>query len=125
MTVAPRLGPHSRPDKLAIPDGRTREARHLRRVRAELIRHVGGAPSAVEMQIIDRAAMLSMHVSLFDRRAIAGGGMNARDSREYLALHNSLIRTLMRLKLNGEAAATAGWPSIDEIAASIGRGGAG
>jgi hypothetical protein len=96
------IGPHSRPHRLAKPDGRTREARYMRGVRDGLVRHVG-SPSAVEAQLIERAAMLSLHVALFDRRAIANGGLSARDAREYLALHNSLVRTLARLGLKGAA----------------------
>lgn len=118
MTNTPPIGPYSSPKRLAKPDGRTREWAYVRHVRDELVRHVGGAPSAVEAQLIDRAAILSMHVALFDRRAIAAGGMTARDSREYLALHNSLIRTLMRLGTKGAAASTMA-PSLAEIAASI------
>jgi hypothetical protein len=42
----PRIGPHSRPDKLQIVDGRLAEAKLMARVREELTQHLGGKPSA-------------------------------------------------------------------------------
>ena len=93
----PRLGPHSRPGSLAKLDRRTREARLLEATGAALVAHLGGSPSAVERALIDRIALLTLHVSMFDRRALAAGSLSERDSRAYLAYSNSLSRALARL----------------------------
>ena len=94
---ARRIGPYSRPNVLAKLDGRTREAALLRRVRADLTAHVGGHPTATQRALIDRAALLSLHVALFDARALESGGLSERDSRSYLAYSNSLSRCLRAL----------------------------
>jgi hypothetical protein len=88
---------------LAKIDRRRREARLLETTRADLAAHVGGAPSAVQRRLIERAAMLTLHVALFDERAIAAQGMSERDAREYLAYSNSLTRTLKALGVDGAA----------------------
>jgi len=103
-------------------DGRTREASLMRRVSEDLIRHLG-SPSAVQRQLIERAAMLTVHIELFDRRAIANGGLDQGDAREYLDLNNSLVRILRQLGLKG---ADAKPPSLarafaDAIAADHGE----
>jgi hypothetical protein len=71
----------------------------MRGVRADLIAHLGGSPSAVQRALIDRIAMLSLHVALFDARAVDSGTLNERDSRAYLAYSNSLSRALRLLGL--------------------------
>jgi hypothetical protein len=50
-----KIGPHSRPDKLQIVDGRLAEAKLMASVRAELTQHLGGKPSATQRILIDRA----------------------------------------------------------------------
>jgi hypothetical protein len=97
------IGPHSRPHALAKIDNRTKEARLLRETRSNLIAHLGGRPSEVQLQMIERIAMLTLHVSLFDRRAIENGGMGERDRREYLAYSNSLERALRQLGIRAAA----------------------
>lgn len=69
----------------------------LREIRADLRAHVGGQPSAVQSALIDRAAMLTLHVALFDARAMEAGGLSERDGRQYLAYSNSLARALAQL----------------------------
>ena len=110
-----RIAPHSRQNKFLKLDGRTQEAAIMRRARRDLIAHLGGQPSAVQMRLIDRAAMLTLHVDLFDRRAIRNGGLSERDSRSYLAYSNSLARTLARL---GPQPAVTRVPSLAEAMAS-------
>jgi len=113
----PLLGPHSRPARLAKVDGRTKEARLMQAVRADLIAHLGGSPSAVQNRLIDRAALLSLHIELFDRRALESGGpLTERDSRSYLAYSNSLTRLLARLGIKGAKPAP---PTIADVAAEI------
>jgi hypothetical protein len=91
-----------RRDRRPTLDGRTREAALKRRVSENLLRHLGEA-SAVQRQLVDRAAMLTVHIELFDRRALASGGLDQGDAREYLDLNNSLVRILRQLGLKGAA----------------------
>jgi hypothetical protein len=74
----------------------------MKRVREDLTRHVGN-PSAVQRALIDRAAMLTLHVALFDARALEAGGLSERDARQYLAYSNSLTRTMAQLGIRGGA----------------------
>jgi hypothetical protein len=82
-------------------DGRSREARLMRTVRAELTAHVGGSPSATQRALIERAAWLSLHVAKIEARTAEGGGFSEADSRQYLAWSNSLTRTLRALGIEG------------------------
>lgn len=97
------IGRYSRRYTLAKLDGRRREARLLQVARDELLAHVGGAPSAVQARLIERAAMLTLHVALFDARAIEANGLSDRDAREYLAYSNSLTRALAQLGIKAAA----------------------
>ena len=99
-----RIGPHSRPDVLAKIDGRRREARLLQNIRQELTQHVGGAPSATQRALIERAAWLTLHVALMDAKLMEegeGATLSERDGRQYLAWSNSLTRTLRELGHKG------------------------
>lgn len=94
------IGPHSRPNVLAKIDGRRREARLMQTVRDELTEHVGGNPSATQKALIERAAWLTLHVSLMDQKLMEqgdGATLSERDSRQYLAWSNSLTRTIRQL----------------------------
>jgi hypothetical protein len=108
----PSIGPYSRPAVLAKLDGRTREAHLLRRVRAELVAHVGGNPSATQTALIERAAMLTLHVAMLDARMLKTGSMSEHDSKTYLAWSGSLSRALRDLGLKGAAAAP---PTLADI----------
>ena len=108
------VNPYSRPHTLAKLDKRTKEARLLRETRDRLIAHVGGAPSEVQLQLIERISMLTLHVGVFDRRAIEAGGLSERDRREYLAYSNSLERALRQLGVKGAAEKT---PTLQEYLA--------
>ncbi|MEA2911099.1 MAG: hypothetical protein QOJ15_3180 [Bradyrhizobium sp.] len=99
------IGPYSRPTVLGKIDGRRREAKLMRETRADLVRHVGGSPSAVQRQLIERAVMLSLQLQLFDAQALKSGGtMSERNSRQYLAWSASLCRALRQLGVKGAAA---------------------
>lgn len=100
----PRLGPYSRASVLAKLDKRTREARLLAEVRADLTAHVGGSPSATQRRMIERAAWLSLHVAQLDAKAAEGGAMTPHDTRTYLAWSNTLTRLLRQLGMKGAAA---------------------
>ena len=102
-TGAHRVGPYSRPPSLARLDQRTREARLLADTRAELTAHLGGAPSATQRALIDRAAWLTLRIALMDAKG-ADGHLSERDGREYLAWSNSLTRALVALGLQAATA---------------------
>jgi hypothetical protein len=91
-----RIGPHSRlfaRGSSAI-DGRSREGRYLAAVRAQLVAHLGGSPSAPQRMIVDRLAVVALRLALFDEKIIAGS-LTDNDARTYGALHNS-FRLLIR-----------------------------
>jgi hypothetical protein len=92
------ISPYSRPAVLAKLDQRTKEARLVREMRAELIAHVGGAPSATQRALIDQAVSLKLHIALMDRRAAENGGaMGEAAGRQYLAWANAFSRLLRQL----------------------------
>lgn len=95
----PAIGPYSRPRRYEKMDGRTWEAKLLMQVRSDLTAHCGGAPSATQRALIDRAAWLTLHVAQIDRRSAEGRAMTDHDSRTYLAWSNALARTLARIGL--------------------------
>ncbi len=95
-----QLGPNSRPHVLAKLDRRTREARLMEETRSRLIKHLGGTPTPVEAAIVDRCALLTLYVAIFDRRTLeTGRGLSDRDARQYLAYSNALARHLRLLGL--------------------------
>jgi hypothetical protein len=111
------LGPYSRSSVLAKVDGRTKEARLMRQLRAELVAHVGRKPSATQRALVERAVWLSLHVAQLDAKAAEGGAMTEHDHRTYLAWSNSLSRTL---KLLGWKAAAPKPRSLAEHLAGAG-----
>jgi hypothetical protein len=88
-----------RPPRVASKDGRSADAVLLRRTRAAMIKHVGGRPSATQRALIERAAMLTLHLARMDTRAMEAGDMSDHASRQYLAWSNTLTRTLAHLGL--------------------------
>jgi hypothetical protein len=68
----------------------------MQMVREELTAHIGGSPSATQKALINRAAMLTLHVSLMDAKVLepGAGPLSERDSRQYLAWSNALTRIL-------------------------------
>jgi hypothetical protein len=112
---AHKIGPHSRPHTLAKVDGRTREAEVLRRTRAELTVHVGGAPNVVQKALIERAAWLSLKISLLDRKIASGKDLTQIDTNVYLAWVGSLARLLTRLGIEPKREGTK--PSLESIIA--------
>jgi hypothetical protein len=73
-------------------------------VRADLVKHVGGNPSAAQRMMIDQAAMLSLRLRLMDRQALQDGGASDRNGRQYLAFANSLSRLLRQFGLEAAKA---------------------
>jgi hypothetical protein len=77
----------------------------------ELMAHVGGNPSAVTRQLIERAVRLSLQLELMDARLTHGDTFTDHDHNAYLAWSNALTRTLARL---GTKAVDASPPSLAE-----------
>lgn len=95
------IGPHSRPGKLAIIDGRRAEARRMKEITAQLSEHVGGAPSVTQQMLIGRIAALMLRVELMDKEVLSGTPQTERDQRAYLGWNNSISRLLRQLGLQG------------------------
>jgi hypothetical protein len=101
-------GPHSRVLRrgaMGALDGNSREAKFVKAFEAELVRHVGGSPTAVQRALITRACRLALHLELWDERTIPqGGAFTASGHNHYLAWSNALGRTLARLGVDSRAA---------------------
>jgi hypothetical protein len=91
-----RAGPYSRLD-LPTFSGKTREGAFLRGVRAELVKHVGGRPSATQAALIEAAAQLRLRITLMDRKFSETHTQTEHDTRVYLAWVGSLARLMTRL----------------------------
>lgn len=100
------MNPECSPNTLAKLDGRTREARLMQKVRAELVAHVGGSPSATQRALIERAANLTVRLAVMDQKFAETGVQSEHDSRTYLAWTNTLTRTMRHLGLEGPPAKT-------------------
>ena len=98
-----RVGPYSRSGPLAKVDGRSREGRFLKSIRAELVDHVGGCPSVTERHLIERAVWLAFRVAQLDAKMAGSDKFTDHDSRTYLAWSNSLTRCLRELGLKPSA----------------------
>jgi ribulose 1,5-bisphosphate synthetase/thiazole synthase len=89
-----QIGPRFRNATLAKRDGRTRPARMLKSLRADLIAHIGGQPSIVQAALIDRACQISLHIAFMDRRFAEGGIPSGDEIQTYTTLSDSLVRVL-------------------------------
>jgi hypothetical protein len=108
------LGPYSRVHRLAKVDLRTSEGLIVNRLRNDLIKYIGGAPSVLQRVIIERCVWLQLRVALLDKKIAAGHAFTEVDSNCYISWSNALVRTMARLgfepKRNGK-------PSLDAILA--------
>jgi hypothetical protein len=110
-----RIGPHSRPGRLALIDRRKAEAKFMDRIRDELTAHVGGRPSVTQRMIIDRCAALSLRIHLMDRSEARNDAfMSEKNAREYLCWTAALSRLLRQLGLE-EASADSKSPNVDDL----------
>lgn len=83
---------------LAKLDGRTREARFIATLRADLVRHVGGSPSITEAELIDMAVDIAFEIEAMKRRrAERDATLSLHDHRTFLAYQNTFRRTLAQL----------------------------
>ena len=81
-------------------DGRTREARLLKQIRRDLTAHVGGVPTATLAGLIERAAWLTLHLTMIDGKVAAGSRLTDHDARSYLGWANALSRILRQIGLS-------------------------
>ena len=81
-----RPGPYSREGVVTFLDRRTKEGRLMAKLEAALTAHVGGAPSAPQRVLIQRAAWLQLHLAQLDAQLINKGGIaTGHDTNQYLA----------------------------------------
>ena len=92
-----RLAPFSRKPPLGKIDLRTRAARLMKAVRAELVAHVGGSPSAPQAAIIEQLVQLKLRLATLDRRFTESGDLTPENAQTYLALSDSHARLLEQL----------------------------
>ena len=83
--------------------GNSTERRAAARLRADLIAHCGGHPSATQMAMIDQATELKLRLAVMDQDFIRTSRRSAHASRDYLAWSNSMVRLLRQLGLKGAA----------------------
>jgi hypothetical protein len=129
-----QIGPYSSEGALAGLDARSREWRYLKQRRAELIAHVGGSPSAIQLQLIERCAILMLRCRMMDRRLMEDGGsrFTGNDSTQFCAWSNALSRTLVLLDLTvtggkgkrGKPRFLSSRSSIEILRAAVNEGGA-
>ena len=101
MPAMPKVGPYSRNSTQRKMDGRSREARLLKSMRAELIAHVGGKPSVAQQILIDQAAELRLRIALMEAETLEPGEMTERRQVQFLAWTGALTRLLKDLGLQG------------------------
>jgi len=98
------MPPRSGRARLATFDGRTREARFIATLRADLILHVGGSPSVTEAELIDMACDTAFEIEAMKRRrAERDATLSLHDHKAFLAYQNTLRRTLAQLGMKGAA----------------------
>lgn len=88
-----KIGPESPANRLAMLDGRTREAALVRKTRADLLAHLKN-PSVVQSALVERAAWLTLRLNLMEARLAGEEAMSDHAARQYIALSNSLRRVL-------------------------------
>jgi hypothetical protein len=86
-------------------DGRTREARLVKRLRNDLIAQCGGTVSASQRLLIDRIASLSLRINLLD------SDVSEHTGREYLDLTVTLAQLLAQLGVQPAAAPSSIMPA--------------
>jgi hypothetical protein len=69
-------------------DGRTEIGRFVRNLEAELIAHIGGAPSITQKLMIDRIIRTKLQLDSLDEK-LAAGTFTPHDQRTYGALLNA------------------------------------
>jgi hypothetical protein len=93
--------PKRDPFLATLPGLGTRDGRRLRALRADLVAHCGGAPTAPQGLLIDRVVMLTWQSVQLDRAAAKATGPDAVQVAESaMAITNTIGRALCRLGLD-------------------------
>jgi hypothetical protein len=108
------IRPNSRPKALANLDGRTKEAAFVRKVRAELVAHVGGSPSVTKRALIDAAVQIRLRLAVMDAEFAQTKTFTEHTSRQYLAWSGHYARMLKQLGMDAPSEKP---PSLAEILA--------
>jgi hypothetical protein len=95
-------------------DGRSREGRYLRKIEAELVAHVGGAPSFTQTMLIRRCARAMLRLELLDQK-MTSGNWTDHDGRVFGGLNNAVRLGLRELGLRPTPPKQ---PSLAEVLAS-------
>lgn len=82
-------------------DGRLEPAKHMRRLRVELLEHLGPAPTVTQAQMVDLALSDYFQFWLFQQRLTEKGKLTPHERREMSAARGRYEKTLMRLGLKG------------------------
>ena len=110
------IGPYG---SLARLDGRSREAVFIRKVRKDLLAHVGVPPTVVQRLLIERATILSLRLAQIDERILTDG-LTLHDNNQAIAWQNALTRVLVALGVPKDAAPAV--PSLADHLAALGAG---
>ena len=92
-----RIGAYSSVGALADLDGRSKEAKFLKRIREELTSLIAGRPNAAQRLLIDRAAILALRCAQIDERILYGEILTAHDNDHAIAWHNAFRRTVAQI----------------------------
>jgi hypothetical protein len=92
-----RTSPASRTIRLLRIDGRERLGLQIRDTRAALLDMVPQPPTPIDVALAERLAVLAAHLSVFDQRALADGGLQPTDAKLYLSLGGQHARLLKQL----------------------------
>ncbi len=107
-----RIGPWSRNGVLTRLDLRTREGKFARAVHQELVKQVGGEPTAAEQLLIKLATLKALRVALMADSIMTREAIDERVDRQFLAWANSLRRDLDVLGISRRAKTS---PRLAEI----------
>ncbi|MEA1649206.1 hypothetical protein UAJ10_09265 [Nitrospirillum sp. BR 11164] len=93
------VGYRSSTARLTAQDGRSRNARFLRDIRAELTAHVG-TPTAPQRMLIDLIAATALRLLLLSEKIGTDAAPCETDHRYWTVYANSLARSLDKLGLH-------------------------
>jgi len=92
-----KISPTYGPESAAKIDGRTWQARLLKATRRNLTAHVGGSPSVTQRALIDRAAWVTLHLAVLDKKTVDGMPLTTPEQVAYTSLNATLARCMARL----------------------------
>jgi hypothetical protein len=99
-------------------DARSKEARLLRRLRADMVKHLGREPSVIEAGLIERCCWLELRLRQLNEK-LATGTLTEHDHNYYLAWSNAYARTAARLGLEPASAKSAPGAALDAHLAAL------